>query len=93
MRDRSEGEIVKMYQKLMARLHECSIIKSKKHILDNEATKLYRKAIKNNEIDFEQVLLHMHRSNVMEKDIQTAENYIEAILAGIDKTFPLHLWG
>jgi hypothetical protein len=47
MKDRTLGEIIKAYQKLIQRLNKAKIY-PKKHILDNECSEDYKQAIAGN---------------------------------------------
>jgi hypothetical protein len=33
-----------------------------------------------------------YRQNLAERAIQTFKNHFKAVLAGVDETFPMHLW-
>ena len=43
-------------------------------------------------IDFQLVPPGVHRRNAAERAIRTFKNHFIAILCGLDKDFPLHLW-
>ena len=64
----------------------------KKHILDNEASAIYKDAIKTNHVTHELVPPNNHRRNVAERAIQTAKNHIVSVLCGCHDDFPMHLW-
>lgn len=91
MRNRTAGEMVKTYQKLMDRLKACGI-HPKHQILDNEASAEYKAAIKSNGLTYELVPPHDHRRNLAEKAIQTFKAHFIAILCGVSPSFPMHLW-
>lgn len=60
--------------------------------LDNEASEDYKRAIKNNEIDYELVPPGQHRRNIAEMKIQTFKNHFISMPCGTDNKFPMHLW-
>jgi len=70
MNNRTSGEIVKAYQKLIKRLH-LSGITPNKHILDNECSAKFKQAIIDNGMKYELVPKGQHRCNIAEKAIQT----------------------
>ena len=65
MKNRTDGEIQKAYLTLLKRL-AISGIKPKKHILDNEASKDFKKLIRLKEIEYELVPPDMHQRNKAE---------------------------
>ena len=64
----------------------------KKHILDNEALEEFLQTIRKQVIKYQNVSPHMHWQNKAEKAISTFKDHFKAILAGVDKNFPMHLW-
>ena len=60
LRDRTAGEIIKAYQKLVKRLRKAGI-RPKKHVLDNECAEEYKQAISDNEMQYELVPKGQHR--------------------------------
>ena len=85
------GEMHRAYNKSMVRLTERGI-KVIKHILDNKALDEYLQEIKCNGIQYEKVPLNIHRRNIVEKAISTFKDHFQAILAGFNSTFTMHLW-
>ena len=79
------------YQALIDRLKSAGIT-PKHHILDNECSADFKKAIQHNNITYQLVPPHNHRRNLAEKAIQTFKAHFISILCGTDKDFPLHLW-
>ena len=65
MRDRTAGEIIKAYQKLIKRLQKAGI-RPKKHILDNECSEEYKQAIIDNNMQYELVPKGQHRRKIAE---------------------------
>jgi hypothetical protein len=92
MKSRQENEMIRAHKALIERLKAQGFY-PKKQMLDNEISKTYEKAIKEQGIEeVERVPKEAHRRNAAEKAIQTAKNHIKAILAGCDDSFPMHLW-
>ena len=52
MRNRTAGEMVKTYQKLIDRLKKCGI-KPKMHILDNECSEEFKQGIEGNNMKYQ----------------------------------------
>jgi hypothetical protein len=91
MKSRHENEMIRVHNILIERLKTRGF-HPKKQMLDNEISKAYQKAIENHGMEVEKVPKEAHRRNAAEKAIQTAKNHLKAILAGCDKSFPMHLW-
>ena len=66
LRNKTSGEMVAAYQKLVNRLREGGI-EPNLHILDNEILGEYRDAIAANQMKFQLVPPHGHRRNIAEK--------------------------
>ena len=75
----------------MTRLQDCGI-EPQMHVLNNEALDKFWDEIKRNKVRYRKIPLHMHRGNATEKAIQTFKDHFTAILAIVDKIFPMHLW-
>ena len=67
------------------------VTKPKLHILDNEASKAFKSAIKEN-CELQLVPPDTHRRNLAERAIQTVKSQFISILAGVDPSFPMNLW-
>ena len=91
MRDSKDSSLVSAYQKLWARVTQKGTIKPKVHILDNEASALFKAEIRKN-CDLQLVPPDTHRRNQAEHAIQTFKAHFIAISAGADPTFPMNLW-
>ena len=91
MKNRTDGEMQKAYLALLDRL-ELSGITPKRHILDNEASKDFKMLIRRKYMHYELVPPDNHRRNKAERAIHTFKNHLKAILAGVDPSFPFHLW-
>ncbi|KAL7474903.1 hypothetical protein ACHAW6_003744 [Cyclotella cf. meneghiniana] len=62
------------------------------HILDNEASAAYKKAITTNGCAFQLVPPHVHRRNAAERAIRTFKDHFLAVLAGAAPSFPADRW-
>jgi hypothetical protein len=92
MKSRHENEMIRAHKVLIERLKSRSFY-PKKQMLDNEISKAYERAIKEQGIEeVERVPKEAHRRNAAKKAIQTAKNHLKAILARFDDSFPMHLW-
>ena len=85
------SEMVKIYQVLIDRLKARGII-PKHHMLDNECSAEFKKAIKDNEMTYQLVPPDDHRQNIAERAIQTAKSHVVSVICGTDPNFPMHLW-
>ncbi len=91
MKKKSEGAMIKAYTALWTRLTASGTVKPKTHILNNEASAEFEKAIQKN-CTIQLVPQDNHRRNLAERAIQTFKNHFKAILNGVDNTFPMRLW-
>jgi hypothetical protein len=91
MRDNREGSLVQAYKTLWARITQKGTIKPNVHILDNEASDLFKTEIRKN-CNLQLVPPDTHRRNQAERAIQTFKAHFIAILAGVDPSFPMYLW-
>ena len=83
--------MVETYQKMIDQLKTGGIF-PKKHILDNEISAKYKKAIETNDMTWELVPVGMHKRNAAEKTTQTFKGHFKSILCGIATDFPLKKW-
>ena len=88
--DRSKESIVQAYQKLIQHLTKRGF-KPRLQRLYNEASKLLQDKIDKQQIQWQLVPPGNHRRNAAERQIRTFKNHFNAILAGPDPEFPLHL--
>jgi hypothetical protein len=79
------------YQQYVDRMHAASL-GLKKHILDNEVSKVLKELINENYMEYELVLPGNHRRNQAERAIQTLKAHFILILAGVNNKFPPSLW-
>jgi hypothetical protein len=88
MKDNKENSLIKAYNTLWARVTKSGKVKPTVHILDNEASALFKESIKTN-CDLQLVPLDTYRRNLAKSAIQTFKNHFIAILAGLDPSFPM----
>ncbi len=91
MKNRTEEGMMVAYQRIVNRMRAAGL-GLKKHILNNEASKVFKAKIKENKMEYELVPLGNHRWNQAERVIQTFKAHFISILAGVDNQFPLSLW-
>jgi hypothetical protein len=60
--------------------------------LDNEASKLIKEYLYDQDINFQLVPLYCHRRNAAERAIFSFKDHLIAGLCFTDKAFPMHLW-
>jgi hypothetical protein len=90
MKNRTEGEMITAYQKMVDRM-EISGLGLKHHRLDNECSDNFKKCIAKNKMTWELVPPDCHQRNMAERAIQTFKNHFVSILSGVDDRFPLSL--
>jgi hypothetical protein len=76
-----------MKQELMARGLKPKLVK-----LDNEASKLLKDYLHQQEITFQLVPPYSHRRNSAEREIRSFKDHLIAGLCSTEKSFPMHLW-
>ena len=91
MKNRTEGEMVRAYQKLIHRMQAAGL-GVKKQVLNNECSAAMKECIKHNNIEYKLVPPGQQRQNQAERAIQTFKAHFISILAGVDDKFPLSLW-
>ena len=91
MKNRTEGEMITAYQKMVDRMLLAGL-GLKHHRLDNECSENFKKAIQSNNMTHELVPPDCHRRNMTERAIQMFKNHFVTILSGVDDKFPLSLW-
>ncbi len=64
----------------------------KKHILDNEVSEEFKKAIKKNDAKHELVTPSKHLQNVAKRVIQMFKDHFIGVIARLNDTFLMHLW-
>ena len=91
MKNRTEGEMVRAYQKLIHRMQAAGL-GVKKQVINNECSAAMKECIKHNNIEYKLVPPGQQRQNQAERAIQTFKAHFISILAGVDNKFPLSLW-
>jgi hypothetical protein len=76
-----------MEQELVARGLKPKLMK-----LDNEASKLLKTYLHQQDITFQLVPPYSHRRNSAERAIRSFKDHLIAGLCSTDKSFPMHLW-
>jgi hypothetical protein len=91
IKDRTAPELLKafqvMEQELMARG-----LKPKLKKLDNEASKLLKTYLHQQDITFQLVPPYSHRRNSAEREIRSFKYHLISGLCSTDKSFPMYLW-
>jgi hypothetical protein len=91
IKDRTAPELLKafqvMEQELVARGLKPKLMK-----LDNEASKLIKTYLHQQDITFQLVPPYSHRRNLAERAIRSFKDDLIAGLCSTDKSFPMHLW-
>ena len=91
LKNKTDGSMINAYQALWKRLTAMGTVKPTTHILDNEASLAFKTEIRKN-CTIQLVPPDNHRRNLAERAIQTFKNHFKAVIAGVDDTFPMHLW-
>jgi hypothetical protein len=76
-----------MEQELVARGLKPKLMK-----LDNEASKLLKTYLHQQDITFQLVPPYNHRQNLAERAIRSFKDHLIAGIFSTDKSFPMHLW-
>jgi hypothetical protein len=91
IKDRAAPELLRafqvMEQKLVARGLKPKLMK-----LDNEASKLLKTYLDQQDITFQLVPLYIHRRNAAERAIRSFKDHLIAGRCFTDNSFPMHLW-
>jgi hypothetical protein len=91
MKNRTEGEMVRAYQRVINRMHAAGL-GIKKLVLNNECSVAMKECRKHNNIEYKLVPPGQHRQNQAKRAIQTFKAHFISILAGVNNKFPLSLW-
>ncbi len=83
MKNRTEGEMIRVYQRIINRMKAAGL-GLKKHVLDNKCLEAMKACIKENNMDYELIPPGQHKRNQAEWAIQTFKAHFISILAGID---------
>jgi hypothetical protein len=91
IKDRTAPELLKafqvMEQELVARGLKPKLMK-----LDNEASKLLKTYLHQQNITFKLVPPYSHRRNAAEREIRSFKDHLIAGICSTEKSFPRHLW-
>ncbi len=91
MKNRTEGEMIRVYQKIINRMKAAGL-GLKKQVLNNKCLAAMKACIKENNMDYKLIPPGQHRQNQAEQTIQTFKAHFISILAGVNDKFPLLLW-
>jgi hypothetical protein len=91
LKNRTAGEITNGWAIINNQLMKAGM-KPNTYVLDNEVSEELTTAMHKNNIQYQLVPPHMHRSNLAERAIQTFKNHFKAGLATTDPNFPLSEW-
>jgi hypothetical protein len=91
IKDRTAPELLKAFQFMEQEL-VAKCLKPKLMKLDNEASKLLKYYLYQQNIAFQLVPPYSHRRNSAERAIRSFEDHLIAGLCSTDKSFPMHLW-
>jgi hypothetical protein len=89
---RTAPELLKAFQ-VMEQDLVARGLKPKLMKLDNEASKLLKTYLHQQNITFQLVPPYSHRRNAAERAIRSFKDHLIAGLCSTDKSFPMHLWG
>jgi hypothetical protein len=91
IKDRTAPELLKAFQVMEQELVARGL-KPKPMKLDNEASKLLKMYLHQQDITFQLVPPYSHRRNSAERAIRSFKDHLIAGLCSTDKSFPMHLW-
>ena len=91
MKNRSEGEHLRVYDKIYNQLTTAGFTPQLQK-MDNEASTLLKNKIQENECAYQLVPPDNHRANPAERAIQTFKDHFISILCTTDPDYPLYLW-
>jgi hypothetical protein len=91
IKDLTASELLKAFQ-IMEQELVARGLKSKLMKLDNEASKLLKTYLHQQDITFQVVPPYSHRRNSAERALRSFKDHLIAGLCSTDKSFPMHLW-
>jgi hypothetical protein len=91
IKDRTAPELLKAFQFMEQEL-VAKGLKPKLMKMDNEASKLLKDYLYQQDIAFQLVPPYSHRRNSAERAIRSFKDHLIAGLCSTDKSFPMHLW-
>jgi hypothetical protein len=92
IKDRTAPELLKAFQVMEQELVTRGL-KPKLVKLDNDASKLLKTYLHQQDITFQLVPPYSHRPNSAERAIRSFKDHLIAGLCSTDKSFSMHLWG
>jgi hypothetical protein len=91
IKDRTSPELLKAFQ-LMEQELVARVLKPKLMKLNNEASKLLKNYLYQQNIKFQLVPPYSHRRNSAERAIRSFKDHLIAVLCSTDNAFPMYLW-
>jgi hypothetical protein len=91
IKDRTAPELLRAFQ-IMEQELVARGLKPKLMKLDNEASKLLKTYLHQQNITFQFVPPYSHRRNTVEREIRSFKDHLISGLCSTDKSFPMHLW-
>jgi hypothetical protein len=91
IKDRTAPELLKAFQ-FMEQKRVARGLTPKLMKLDNEASKLLKDYLFQQDITFQLVPSYSHRRNSAERAIRSFKDHLIAGLCSTDRSFPMHLW-
>jgi hypothetical protein len=91
IKDRTAPELLRAFQVMEQELVARGL-KPKLMRLDNDASKLIKTYLHQQNITFQLVPPYIHRQNAAERAIRSFKDHLIAGLCSTDKSFPMHLW-
>jgi hypothetical protein len=91
IKDRTAPELLRAFQVMEQELVTRGL-KPKLMKLDNEASKLLKTYLHQQNITFQLVPPYSHRQNSAERAIRSFKDHLIAGLCSTDKSFPMHMW-
>ena len=91
MKNKSEGEHIRIYNNLHDKLVQKGF-KPKLQKMVNEASKLLKEKIIQNDCQYQLAPPYNHKTNPAERHIQAFKAHFISVLCTIDQKFPIYLW-
>jgi hypothetical protein len=91
IKDRTAPELLKAFQ-IMEQELVARCLKPKLMKLDNEASKLLKTYLHQQDITFQLLPPYSHRRNSAERAIRSFKDHLIAGICSTDKSFPMHVW-
>ena len=91
MKNKTGGELILAHNQTLTRMQQQGI-NPKHQILDNQASELYKDAIRASGMTYQLVPPDDHWHNMAKKTIQTSKDHFVGVLSGCTASMPIHLW-